>query len=134
MQVHAQGRAVTALTGPGRILTLAPIVALEGGAQIYEPFVTGSFAWRTAPFVPAADRIRHGFVTAEELPALLATHPPAGILLGIDKKREIPLLAYAKARAYRRVELPGKITLWLPPAPANSAKPRPGLDASGTAQ
>jgi hypothetical protein len=123
LQLHAKGRAVPAEAGPGRILTLAPIVALEGGSEIYGAFATGSFAWRTAPYLSEEDRRRHGFVAPPDLPALLAAHPPAGILLGYDKEREEALLNYAETHGYRRVKLPDKINLWLPPAavPGNSS-------------
>ncbi len=115
-RLHADGRAIRELAGPGRILTLAPIVPLEGGSAIYPPFVTGSFAWRTAPHLPEADRHRYGFISDADLPGLLARQPPAGILLGYDKKREAALLAYAQTHGYRRIKLPEKIALWLPPS------------------
>jgi len=115
IQAHADGQALRKLVGSGPVLTLAPIVPLEGGLAIFPPFVTGSFAWRTASQIPAAERRRYGFVAEEDLHDFLAPRPPGAILLDCDRKRERGLLAYARAHAYRRVELPQKISLWLPP-------------------
>ena len=121
MQLRAEGLALREHVPGGRILTIAPIIALEGGFRIYPQFATGSFAWRTAPYLSPDDRKKFGFVTESELPALLASLPPAGILLGYDKKRETELLSYAEENHFRRIKLPDKKTLWVP-APA---KPGP---------
>jgi len=115
VQLHADGQALRKRVGPGPVLTLAPIVPLEGGLSIYAPFATGSFAWRTASQIPTAERQLHGFVAAEDLPGFLADRPPAAILLGYERKQERAQLTYARDHGYRRVELPQKISLWLPP-------------------
>ena len=118
VQLHADGQALRKVVGPGPVLTLAPIVPLEGGLDVYPPFATGSFAWRTASQIPASERRHYGFVAAEDLPAALVVRRPAAILLGYDRKREAALLAYAREHAYRRIELPQKINLWIPSAGA----------------
>jgi hypothetical protein len=115
MQFHSEGQALRKLVGPGPVLTLAPIVPLEGGLPVYPPLATGSFAWRTASQIPATERQRYGFLAAEDLRASLAARPPGAILLGYERKQERALLAYARDHAYRRIDLPQKISLWLPP-------------------
>ncbi len=126
LRVHADGQALAlALAGrPGPVLTLAPILPLEGGLPIYEGFATGSFAWRTADLLDPERRARFGFVSAAELPALLARRPPAALLLRCDRKREADLVALAKARQFTRQTLPDGRELWLPP-PTDAPATRP---------
>lgn len=117
-RAHAYGGLIGRLVGDGRVLTLAPIYVLEGGAAIYPEFATGPFAWRVAPLMPAQDRVRFHMVGPDELPALLADAPARAILTGVendDAPLEQPLLDYAQAHAYVPVPLPDKSTLWLAP-------------------
>ncbi len=115
MQLHAQGLAIRDATPTGPILTVAPMVPLEGDRSIYPAFTTGAFAWRTAKHVAPADRHRFGFISPAELPNLLATQPPAAILTGFDRTREKLFLAHAKKNGFQPVPLPGGKELWLAP-------------------
>jgi hypothetical protein len=114
LQLHADGRALRMRVDSGRVLTLAPIVPLEGGLDIYPELATGSFAWRTASLIPPAERQRHGFIAPEDLLDRLAARPPTAILLGYERKQERTLLTYARDHGYHRTELRDKITGWLP--------------------
>jgi hypothetical protein len=117
MILHSTGMAVRSHLPAGRVLTLAPIVPLEAGLDIYPAFATGSFAWRTASLLTADERARHGFISEADLPALLAAQPPDGILVNYDKKLEAPFLSFAESNGCRRLKLPGKKILWIRPAP-----------------
>jgi hypothetical protein len=117
-RAHASGGLIGRLVGDGRVLTLAPIYALEGGAVIYPEFATGPFAWRVASLLSAEDRPRFHVVGAGDLAALLADAPARAILTGVeddDATLEQPLVAYAEAHGYVPVPLPDKSTLWLAP-------------------
>lgn len=117
IRVHAEGRQLRERLAPdlrAPVLTLAPIIPLEGGLRIYEGFATGSFAWRTAGLLDPERRHRFGFVSAEELPALLDRQPPGALLLRCDRKREKEIVALAKSRGYQRTLLPDGRELWLP--------------------
>ena len=98
MRVHAAGRAVARRVGGGgrRVLTFAPIVPLEGGCVIYPEFATGPFASRVADFVAEADERAFKEVDEDDLPALLAERPPAGVLVGVEGRQDAPLEAYAR--------------------------------------
>ncbi len=114
---HTEALPLRDHTLPGRVLTLAPLAALEAGFGIYPAFSTGPFAWRVAPFVPADRRSRLHIVSKEELETYLRDQPPTAILLGHEKKGEEPLAAYAADHGY----LPqafgeDDVTLWLRPA------------------
>ena len=48
MLVHARGVEIARAANHGRVLTLAPIFPLEGGADIYPELATGPFAHASA--------------------------------------------------------------------------------------
>ncbi|GIV71120.1 hypothetical protein [Caldilinea sp.] len=115
-KVHQRSQGIGRLTEGGRILTLAPIYALEGGATIYPELVTGPMAWRVAPLVSPAERARFGFVDATELEALLAQHPPRAVLTDFeedDAELEQVFIDYARTHDFTPVPLPGEGVLWL---------------------
>lgn len=117
-KVHARGLRIADLAGEGRILTLAPIHALEGGLATYPEFITGPLAWRVAPLVTAAERRRFGLVTTSELAAILAAQAPRAVLTGFeedDAELEAVLLAYAHDHHFTPVALPDEGVLWLAP-------------------
>ncbi len=93
--VRQIGERIASLTGGGRVLTMSPIYALEGGSPIYEQFASGPFAWRVGPFVPAELRESLHLVSADELDRILTSRPPAGILVGKEADLEGPMTAYA---------------------------------------
>ncbi len=102
----------------GKVLTLAPLYALEGGASIYPEFATGPFAWRVSPLVSELDRGRFHIVGSEELSTLIESDPPRAILTGVeddDADEEVALIAYAEGEAYMPVNLPDESILWLSP-------------------
>ena len=118
VKARARGARIADLAEDGRILTLAPIHALEGGLPIYPEFVTGPLAWRVAPLVTPTERARFGLVTAPELAARLAAQPPRAVLAGFeedDAELEAVLLAYAHEHDFVPVALPDEGVLWLAP-------------------
>lgn len=115
-RVHEEGREMRLRVDGGRVLTLAPIVALEGGLSIYPALSTGPFAWRIAPYVQADKAARLGIVTPATLGSLLEASPPAAVLLVSGKAGEEPLAEYARGHGYRFVPTEGKKKLWVRPA------------------
>jgi 4-amino-4-deoxy-L-arabinose transferase-like glycosyltransferase len=118
VRVHAYGALIDGLVDDGKVLTLAPLYALEGAADIYPEFATGPFAWRVAPLITKHDRARFHVVGPDELDDLLQAEPPRAILTGVeddDAKLEQPLLDYARHHAYVPTSLPDNSTLWLSP-------------------
>jgi hypothetical protein len=100
----------------GRVLTLAPAAVLAANRKIYPEFATGPFAWRGAKYVLPALRSRYRFVGPDDLEEMLRIRPPAGILTGVEEEElEGPLVAYAEAHSFTKVELPKRRVLWLPP-------------------
>jgi hypothetical protein len=113
-RVHQAGLEIERAVGAGRVLTLAPLLPLEGGAGIYEQLAAGPFAWRVAGLMTADERQRLGVVGADDLDALLGPQPPTGILTGLEANLEGPLVSYAQAHGYRPRRLSNGATLWLP--------------------
>lgn len=71
---------------PKQILTLTPLLALEGGCDIYTELSCGSIIYRIADSLSPGDRrITHtaGPKTIEEL---LETKPPSAVILGAEMK------------------------------------------------
>jgi hypothetical protein len=114
--VHQTGVEIRRHVESGRVLTLAPILPLEGGLAIYEEFCTGSFAWRLAPFVQEADRVRFRLPDPANLDAHLR-EPPAAIVTR-ERAVEEPLIEYARRHRYSPMRLRNGADLWLwPDAP-----------------
>jgi hypothetical protein len=88
-----------------KVATLLPIYPLEAGLPVYPEFATGQFAFRIAPFTSAKLARNYRMVAAEGIEALFDADPPAAMLLGYDTELEAPMLRYAMAHGYRRVEM-----------------------------
>jgi hypothetical protein len=115
LKLHAGAMEFRHLVPPGRVLTLAPIYALEAGLPIYPALSTGSFAWRVAPFVEATKAARLGMVSPATLEASLNAAPPAAILLGFEGPKESALQSYANRHHHRRIRLTDGHDLWISP-------------------
>lgn len=112
---HAEAQRLHQEVRSGRILTLAPVSALEAGLNIYPAFSTGPFGWRVASFIPPDKRVRLRLVSPGELENYLRDDLPRAILLGYEKGEE-PLAAYAVAHGYIAQPLDeDDATLWLRP-------------------
>jgi hypothetical protein len=130
-QVHSLGATVADRTGGGRLLTLAPIVAIEGGLEIYPELVGGSLDWRVARSFSSERRAVYGVMAPEDLATVLEDRPPAGILIGFELKNEgfspnemggleRPLEAMAGLHGYRPEAIVSPVvttglTLWVAP-------------------
>ena len=113
VKVHRMGQE---LGGSGKVLTLAPVVPLEGGLEIYKELVTGPFAWRTARFLPEHRRRALGMISEDDLPDMVRSDPPVSVLVGFEKHGvEEGLTAYAQRDSYTPTALTDQIVLWAAP-------------------
>lgn len=122
-RVHEQGEIIRQNVGIGRVITLAPIYPLEGGAAIDPGLVSGPFGWRVADLVDPATRAEMGIVGPEEMAARMLADPPDAILVGVHGAHaalEPPLIEFAQAHGYRPQEIFGfsaqPATLWIAPS------------------
>ncbi len=86
---------------PKRILSLAPLLALEGGGEIYMQLSCGSIIYRIADLLSPKDRLTTHTVGLETLGELLEENPPSAVILGNEYGKmallEIPLKRAVKA-------------------------------------
>jgi hypothetical protein len=114
VRVHRMGQEVASSSGSGKVLTLGPIVALEGGREIYKELATGPFAWRTARFLPQRRRQALGMIAEHDLPDLVRGDPPAAVLVGFEKHGvEDGLIAFAQRHGYTANALADQVVMWV---------------------
>lgn len=105
VKIHRVGKELASRVGGGKVLTLAPIFALEGGRLIYKEFATGPFAWRTAHLLDSDDRTKYSLISEADLFPFLEKERPQGILVGFEGTIEAPLIIYAMKKGYKKIKL-----------------------------
>jgi len=112
--VHQVGQDLRHLVGAnGRVFTIAPLYALEGGLRVYAPMATGSFAFRTGSLLSEEQRQLQGIISKENLAAYLDGDMPDGILVGFEPIIEAPLIQFATLKGYNPQPLDNQLTLWV---------------------
>lgn len=115
-RLHTDALELRARVPEGKILTIAPIYAVEAGLSIYPQLATGRFGWKFGYLVEPARRKTLGLLAEADLKSLLDPNPPSGILTGVgDGDLEKPFLRYARRRNYSPTPITDDATLWLPP-------------------
>ena len=69
------------------ILTLAPLLALEGGCDIYPELTAGAIIYRIADSLPAEDRRITHTAGIETLAESIEKNPPSAVILGVEMGR-----------------------------------------------
>ena len=86
---------------PKLILTLAPLLALEGGGQIYPELSAGAIIYRAADSLSPDERRLTHTAGQKTLAEVLNEKPPSAVILGTERGRlaflEAPLQAAVKA-------------------------------------
>ncbi|HEX5175496.1 MAG TPA: hypothetical protein VFV83_00630 [Chthoniobacteraceae bacterium] len=110
---HRLAEQLRADLGPGRILTLDPLLVAEGGAPVYPEVSSGEFGWRTAHLLSQAKRRRLKMVCAFDIDTWLRERPPDGIVLDwTDPQLTPPLIDWARANGFRSRQRVGLLELW----------------------
>jgi hypothetical protein len=85
VESHRQSVALAAeVREPGTMLTLGPLYALEAGRDIYPELSCGSIVYRVGDLLSAQERQITHTVGVKTLGELVTTHPPAGVLVGVE--------------------------------------------------
>jgi hypothetical protein len=116
VQVHATGVWVDGQLPPGaRVMTIDPLIALEGGRDVYPQFATGRLVFNVGSFISAADRRKFDMAFGSELAALMEREPPGAFLYDVGLEILVPdFVAYARAHGFRSIDLPdGDYRLWV---------------------
>jgi len=89
--------------GSKLILTLAPLLALEGGCDIYPELSAGAIIYRIADSLPAEDRRITHTAGPETLAESLEKNPPSAVILGVEMGRlEEPIYKSVVTPAWKR--------------------------------
>lgn len=115
LRMHALARDIVAeVAPPKRILTLAPLLALEGGGQIYPELSCGSVVYRVADQLSLDVQTRTQVAGFKSLKDVLALAPPDAILLGTESGLLEDLdqaLADYVPETWHKKDTPGEMTL-----------------------
>ena len=116
LQVHQYAAQLSEHVPSGKILTLVPMLPLEGGLNSYEMFAVGPFSWRTVNFLTIERRQKYEVIAPVDLEAFLAVDPPAAILTGFEVQHEgltpetpgnleAPFEEYARSHGYSPIQI-----------------------------
>ena len=72
---------------PKQILTLAPLLALEGGGKIYTELSAGAIIYRIADYLTPRERQITHTAGPKNLPALIQITPPSAVILNVEMQR-----------------------------------------------
>jgi hypothetical protein len=100
LDVHRIGQTLCRDCAPRRILTLAPIFPLEGGADIYEELATGPFAMRAGALLNESNEGLYKLMDEDDLPELFDRHPPVGVLTGLERGQDDPIAVMARSHGF----------------------------------
>jgi hypothetical protein len=105
IRAHAIGREIAQASGPGKVLTLESIYAVEGGLDVYPELTTSRFVLRAAPFLAESRRKRYKMILPRDFEGWFQTRPPAAIVavLRTDKHIEDVEESDAKKNGYQRI-------------------------------
>jgi hypothetical protein len=94
IELHTTANDISANTeGQKRILTLAPLLALEGGCKIYDEFSAGVFAFRVADYLSYTERKITHTVGLSDLKELTQNSKPSAVILKVEPNSlEAPIL------------------------------------------
>ena len=88
IELHKVSEDIIAKTKASKqILTLAPLLALEGGGEIYTELSAGAIIYRIADYLSPRERQITHTAGPKNLPALLEKTPPSAVILGVEMQR-----------------------------------------------
>jgi hypothetical protein len=104
VEVHNISRQISQKTKePKLVLTLSPLLALEGGCNIYPQLSAGPFVYRIADKLSPADRDITHTVGLQTLPQLIEKSPPCAVVTGLEPNfLEEPILKTAVGRDWEK--------------------------------
>jgi hypothetical protein len=88
VEIHKVSEDIAAKTNdPKRILTLAPLLAVESGCDIYTELSAGAIIYRIADTLSAEQRRITHTAGIETLAESLEKNPPSAVILGVEMGR-----------------------------------------------
>jgi len=88
IEIHNISEDIAAKTNePKLMLTLAPLLALEGGGEIYTELSAGAIIYRIADSLSSEERLITHTAGIETLAEIIEKNPPSAVILGVEMER-----------------------------------------------
>ena len=91
----------------GKVATLSPLFIMESNLNIYPELATGPFLYRIGDLLTQEQRNHVVGTSPETISTLFSEDPPVAILVGYEGKLDKPLIEYAVANNYRKIDIAG---------------------------
>ncbi|MEJ2703339.1 MAG: glycosyltransferase family 39 protein [Sedimentisphaerales bacterium] len=117
VELHGISKDIVAKTKePKQILTLAPLLALEGGGKIYTQLSAGAIIYRIADSLSPEERQITHTAGPKELPELIEEIPPSAVILGVEMPRlEEPIFKLVVRPDWKREDYENGPTVYFRP-------------------
>jgi hypothetical protein len=112
LHVHELGLTIAKQAKGRMIVTLSPLLPLEGGARIYPAFATGPFQYRVAPLTPISVQREQRLVGLGSVKRMLRSDRNYMLLTGWEAGLETKLIKEAEYDQLGNVVIEAPITLW----------------------
>jgi hypothetical protein len=119
IEIHKMSEDIVKKTkGPKLILTLGPLLALEGGGNIYTELSCGSIIYRAADSLAVSEQKITHTVGVKTIGELLKKNPPSAVILNVEQGKlaflEEPLQAVVKPNWERKTYENGYVAYFKP--------------------
>ena len=115
LRIHREGNQIARVVGGGKILTFTPILALEGGLDIYAEFANGVFAWETGFLMDEDHRRNHILASSKDLSMFLESNPPRAIITGYEPDYEAMFVSHGRQNRFDQQNISTRTMLWVAP-------------------
>jgi 4-amino-4-deoxy-L-arabinose transferase-like glycosyltransferase len=117
IEIHKVSEDIAAKTNdPKLILTLGPLLAIEGGGEIYTELSAGAIIYRIADSLSAEQRLITHTVGPQGLPELVKERPPSAVILGVEMGRlEKPIYELVIKSNWKRKDYDNGLTVYFRP-------------------
>lgn len=127
LKMHRLSEEIAAKTqAPKRVLTLAPLLALEGGGQIYPELSCGSIIYRIGDRLTPAQQHLTRTIGPKSLKDLIEGQPANALIVGAEDPRlaflELPLKTIVTPE-WGRQDYSNGLTVYRPPLMGPSGSP-----------
>jgi 4-amino-4-deoxy-L-arabinose transferase-like glycosyltransferase len=117
VEIHKVSEDVVAkANNPKLILTLGPLLAFEGGGEIYTELSAGAIIYRIADNLSAEQRRITHTVGPQGLPELVKERPPSAVILGVEMGQlEKPIYELVVKSDWERKDYDNGLTVYFRP-------------------